>query len=172
MAGDSIEAAKRALQAVVSQLSPEDKFSLSRFRSTVSHRSRGLWPVTEATKLAAQRWVGVLEADLGGTEMESALASTFNLDSASGADVLLVTDGQISDIDGTIEAARVSGHRLFVVGVGSSPAESHLRLLAEATGGACDFVAAGEAVEPAVMRMFARLRSPRLRGGGSNGRVA
>ncbi|MEY3759318.1 MAG: hypothetical protein RIR39_809, partial [Pseudomonadota bacterium] len=40
--------------------------------------------------------------------------------------------------------------------------ESHLRRLAEATGGACDFVASGEAVEPAVLRMFARLRSPRL----------
>jgi len=37
-----------------------------------------------------------------------------------------------------------------------------LRRLAEATGGACDFVAPGEAVEPAILRMFARLRSPRL----------
>lgn len=164
MAGDSIEAAKRALQAVVLGLATGDKFSLSRFGSTVAHRSRGLWSVTDATRLAAQRWIGGLEADLGGTDMEEALASTFQLTPATGADVLLVTDGQISDIDGTIRAARASGHRLFVVGVGSSTAEIHLRRLAEATGGACDFVAAGEAVEPAVMRMFARLRSPRLTG--------
>ena len=162
MAGDSIDAAKRALQAIVQQLAIGDRFSLSRFGSTVEHRSRGLWKVTETTKLAAQRWVGSLNADLGGTEMEAALASTFALAQTVSSDVLVVTDGEISAIDSTIESAKASGHRLFVVGIGSSPAEAHLRRLAEATGGACDFVAPGEAVEPAVLRMFARLRSPRL----------
>ncbi|MCK6431731.1 MAG: VWA domain-containing protein [Aquabacterium sp.] len=162
MAGDSIDAARRALQAIVQQLGEGDRFSLSRFGSTVEHRSRGLWKATETTKLAAQRWVGSLKADLGGTEMKGALSSTFALAHTVGSDVLVVTDGEISAIDDTIESARASGHRLFVVGIGCSPAETHLRRLAEATGGACDFVAPGEAVEPAVLRMFARLRSPRL----------
>ena len=162
MEGDSIGAARRALQAIVKQLADGDKFSLSRFGSTVEHRSRGLWNATETTKLAAQRWVGALQADLGGTEMEAALCSTFALSQAVSSDVLIVTDGEISAIDSTIDSARKSGHRLFIVGIGSSPAESHLRRLAEGTGGACDFVASGEAVEPAVLRMFARLRSPRL----------
>jgi Ca-activated chloride channel family protein len=162
MAGDSIDAAKRALQAIVLQLGTGDRFALSRFGSTVEHRARGLWKATETTRLAAQRWVGELEADLGGTEMESALSSTFALAQTVSSDVLLVTDGEISAIDRTIESAKASGHRVFVVGIGSSPAEAHLRRLAEATGGSCDFVAPGEAVEPAVLRMFARLRSPRL----------
>jgi Ca-activated chloride channel family protein len=161
MAGDSIDAARRALQSIVRQMGAGDRFSLSRFGSTVEHRSRGLWKLTEVTRLAAQRWVGALQADLGGTEMERALASTFAL-SAGASDVLVVTDGEIDAIDATIASAKASGHRVFVVGIGSSPAESHLRRLAEATGGACDFVAPGEAVEPAVLRMFARLRSPRL----------
>ena len=162
MAGDSINAAKRALQAIVRQLGAGDRFSLSRFGSTVEHRSRGLWKTTETTQLAAQRWVGALDADLGGTAMEAALTSTFALAQTVSSDILLVTDGEISAIDRTIASARDSGHRLFIVGIGSSPAETHLRRLAEATGGACDFVAPGEAVEPAVLRMFARLRSPRL----------
>ena len=162
MAGDSIAAAKRALQAIVQQLNEGDRFALSRFGNTVEHRSRGLWMARETTKLAAQRWVGALDANLGGTEMESALASTFALAHTVQSDVLLVTDGEISAIDRTIAAAKASGHRVFVVGIGSSPAETHLRRLAEATAGACDFVAPGEAVEPAVLRMFARLRSPRL----------
>ena len=162
MAGDSINAAKRALQAVVRQLGAGDRFSLSRFGDTVEHRSRGLWKTTETTQLAAQRWVGALQANLGGTEMEAALISTFALAQTVSSDILLVTDGEISAIDSTIASAKHSGHRLFIVGIGSSPAETHLRRLAEATGGACDFVAPGEAVEPAVLRMFARLRSPRL----------
>lgn len=162
MAGDSIEAAKRSLQAIVGRLGQGDRFSLSRFGGAVEHRSRGFWKVTETTQLAARRWVGGLDADMGGTEMEAALASTFALAQTRSSDVLVVTDGEINAIDSTIESAKTSGHRLFVVGIGSSPAESHLRRLAEETGGACDFVAPGEAVEPAVLRMFARLRSPRL----------
>ena len=130
MAGDSIDAAKRALQAIVQQLGAGDRFSLSRFGSTVEHRSRGLWKATEPTKLAAQRWVGALEADLGGTEMEVALSSTFALAQTVGSDIMVVTDGEISAIDSTIESAKASGHRLFVVGIGSSPAETHLRRLA------------------------------------------
>jgi Ca-activated chloride channel family protein len=162
MNGDSIAAARRALQAIVKQLNTGDRFSLSRFGSTVEHRSRGLWVSTETTRTAAQRWVGKLQADLGGTEMELALASTFALAKTVNSDVLIVTDGEISAIDSTIKTAKASGQRLFVVGIGSSPAESHLRRLAEETGGACDFVTSCEAVEPAVLRMFARLRSPKL----------
>ena len=162
MAGDSIDAAKRALQAIVRQLGAGDRFSLSRFGDVVEHRSRGLWKATDTTRLAAQRWVGALKADLGGTEMEAALSSTFALSQTVSSDILLVTDGEISAIDSIIASAKDAGHRLFIVGIGSSPAETHLRRLAEATSGACDFVAPGEAVEPAVLRMFARLRSPRL----------
>ena len=161
MAGDSMDAAKRALQAVTLQFQAGDRFALSRFGSSVEHRSRGLWSVTDATRTAAQRWVAGLEADLGGTEMEAALVSTCALTHEGPCDLLLVTDGEIYGIDRALTAARDSGHRVFVVGIGSSPAEGHLRRLAEATGGACDFVAPGEAVEPAVRRMFARLRSPR-----------
>ncbi|MBS0506011.1 MAG: VWA domain-containing protein [Proteobacteria bacterium] len=160
MQGDSIDAARRALQAIVLQLGAGDRFSLSRFGSRVEHRTRSLWRLTEATRTAAQRWVGALQADLGGTEMRAALASTFALGEHS--DLLLVTDGEIHAVDATIAAARASGQRVFVVGIGASPAEPLLRRLAEATGGACDFVAPGEAVQPAVLRMFARLRSPRL----------
>jgi Ca-activated chloride channel family protein len=162
MEGDSLEAAKRSLQAIVRQLGQSDRFSLSRFGSDVEHHSRGLWLATDVTRLSAQRWIDALQADLGGTEMEAALRSTFALSPTTPADVLIVTDGEISAIDRVISSAKVSGHRVFAVGIGSSPAESHLRRLAEATLGACDFVAPGEAVEPAVLRMFARLRSPRL----------
>lgn len=162
MAGDSIAAARRALHAIVAQFVSGDRFSLSRFGTTVHHRARGLWQTSARTRSAASRWVDALHANLGGTEMEDALTSTFATGDEGASDVLLVTDGQIEAIDGVIAAATASGHRLFIVAIGSSPAESHLRRLALATGGACDFVAAGERVEPAVLRMFARLRSPRL----------
>lgn len=162
MNGDSMEAARRALYRLVEALAPGDRFSLSRFGDHVEHRSRAQWNATRCTRQAARRWIDGLQANFGGTEMQNALMSTFQLGQESRSDLLLITDGEIHAIDRTIVAARDSGHRLFIVGIGSSPAESHLRRLSEATGGACDFVAPGEAVEPAVVRMFARLRSPRL----------
>ncbi|MDR1855330.1 MAG: VIT and VWA domain-containing protein, partial [Azoarcus sp.] len=163
MEGDSIAAAREALHRIVGQLQDGDRFSLSRFGSAVTHRSRGLWKVTEPTKAAARTWSNQLEADMGGTEMEQALASTFALTKAEAVcDVLLITDGEIHAIDLTLQTAKASGHRIFVVGIGASPAEALLRRLAETTGGACDFVASGEGAQQAILRMFARLRSPRV----------
>ncbi|KIN88937.1 VIT and vWA domain-containing protein [Thauera sp. SWB20] len=173
MQGDSIAAARRALQAIVAGLREGERFSLSRFGSTVEHRSRALWRTSPATRLAGQRWAAQLQADLGGTEMEKALDSTLALagdasvspgagEGAAPVDLLLITDGQIHAIERTVAKARALGHRVFVVGIGSAPAEGVLRRLADETGGACDFVAPGEAVEPAVLRMFARLRSQRM----------
>jgi Ca-activated chloride channel family protein len=162
MAGASIASARRALQAIVGQLGEGDRYSLSSFGSTVEHRSRAMWKATANSKLAAQRWINNLDATLGGTEMEAALLSTFTLSNKSCSDVLMITDGEIDGIENVMASAKASGHRIFIVGIGTSPAESHLRRLAQATGGACDFVAPGEAVDLAILRMFARLRSPRL----------
>lgn len=160
MGGDSIQAARSALQGIVASLIPADRFSLSRFGSSVEHRCKALWTGAPAAKASATRWIQNLEADLGGTNMEEALQSTFALTHQGRSDVLLVTDGDVHAIDAVIETAKNSGHRVFVVGIGSSPSEGLLRRLASATGGACEFVAPGEAVEPAVLRMFHRLRSP------------
>lgn len=93
--------------------------------------------------------------------MASALASVFGLAmkrDSIGSDVLLVTDGEVWGAEALAKAAKDSGHRVFVIGVGSSPAETVLRTLAEATGGACEFVTPGEALEAAASRMLVRIR--------------
>jgi Ca-activated chloride channel homolog len=162
MAGDSIAAARRALRRIVEGLATEDKFSLSRFGSTVEHRSRGMWGGTAQAKTSAKRWIDSVDADLGGTEMADALTSTIAISHGGQCDILLITDGEIHGIDEVIQVATQSGHRVFVVAIGASPAEAHLRRLAGATGGVCDFVAPGEDVEPAVIRMFSRMRTRRV----------
>ena len=160
MSGGSIQAARRALMAIVKKFNTGDKFSLSKFGSSVEHRSKSLWTTSEQSRLGAEKWIGELQADMGGTEMLDAITSTFALAHSSPCDVLLITDGQIHGIDDMIKQAKDSKHRVFSVGIGSSPSDNLLRRLAVETNGACDFVAAGEAVEPAIVRMFNRLRSP------------
>lgn len=158
MAGDSIQSVANTLGCVIDELRPDDRYSLNKFGTRVEHRSRTLWKVSDASLRAAQWWAKNLKADMGGTELERALNSTIRQVSESAADILLITDGEVYDIDSIIESARSSRQRIFVVGIGSSPVESHIRRLSTATAGACEFIAPGEDVKPAVLRMLSRIR--------------
>jgi len=140
MAGDSIDAARRALKGIVNGLVKEDKFSLSKFGSSVEHRSRGMWSGTAQAKASAMRWIDNVQANLGGTEMAEALVSTIGIADRGNSDILLITDGEIEDINEVINVAKKSKHRVFIVAIGASPAEVHLRRVATETGGFCDFV--------------------------------
>ncbi|MFZ6746262.1 VIT and vWA domain-containing protein [Undibacterium sp. JH2W] len=160
MHGDSIQAARTALKEIVEQLNAGDHISLSRFGSEVQHRSPAMWKFAKPSKAAALRWVDELGANLGGTEMALALESTFAIQSSGRSDVLMITDGEIDSVDSLINSARAAGQRVFIVGIGSSPAEVHLERLARASGGSCEYVAPGEDVAPAILRMFMKLRSP------------
>ena len=162
MQGDSIESAKRALHHVLSQLRENDRFSYSLFGSRVKHTFSSLKPVTQFNIGAASVLVSNTQADMGGTEIKEALISTFKLKGTEKkADVLLITDGEVWETASIIEAAKKSGHRIFAVGVGTSPAETLLRELAEMTGGACELVSPDEDVEIAIVRMFNRIHLPR-----------
>lgn len=67
----------------------------------------------------------------------------------------------MSESCGIIATARSSQPRIFVIGLGTSPAEGVLRRLADETGGAAEFVTPGEAFEAAAQRMLGRMRQPR-----------
>lgn len=164
MSGDSIQSARSALLSILGGLDAGDRFSLSRFGSTVEHRCKALWKHAPTPLAAVRRWVQALQANLGGTEMNQAVLSTLALPigQQTPCDVLLVTDGEIHAIDELLTTAQSSGHRFFVVGIGSAVAEGLLRQLAQRTGGSCEFVAPGEAVQPAILRLYHRLRSPLL----------
>lgn len=164
MTGDSMASARRALLGVVSGLREADQVSLTRF----GMGSALVFPPQKATAKAIRRLNQAIEAtdaSMGGTEMEQALTGTISMPlpfpvEEGPADILLITDGEVWDADAVIEAARRSDHRVFVIGVGASPAEGMLRRLAQATGGACEFATPGEALEAAAQRMLARMRQP------------
>jgi len=174
MGGDSIAAARRALHEVLKELGDQDWISYSRFGSNVRHELPALQPCNAKTLKQVAKLVDATDADLGGTEMNQALTNTFELGmnqkfkgqitpqrQTQGTDVLLITDGDIWDVGGVIASARSSGHRLFVIGVGSSPTESLLRQLAQETGGACELVSPNQDVADAIVRMFRRMHSAR-----------
>lgn len=183
MEGDSIEQAKEAVHQVMQQLDENDYVSYSRFGEEVVHNFPGsmqpqedsreskqeMLPVTDKKLANIGRLIRSTQANMGGTEMRSALVSTIG-DLVLPRSVqreefvpslLLITDGDIWDHQGVISAARQSGHRLFAIGVGSAPAESLLRELAESTGGAFEMVSPNESIAAAALRMVQRMRSAR-----------
>lgn len=163
MAGDSIRSAKRAVQRILEQLDPADAFTLSRFGNQVQHYfAVPKFADHKSIRQAAQH-LAKLEADMGGTELENALTSVFKLGGGENADILLITDGEVWKTESLVSESRKAGQRIFAVAVGSAPAESLHRALAEQTGGACECVAPNEDVEEAIVRMFSRMRAPKVR---------
>ena len=160
MGGERIDQAKQGLQQIVRSLSEKDFVSYSRFGSEVRRMTEGLLPCTPATIQQLSLDVNATDADMGGTDMESALTDTFAIKTSREVlpVVLCITDGDVWQVEQIIQRARKSGHRVFAIGVGSAPSESLLRELAEQTGGACEFVTPRESMADAVVRMFHRMR--------------
>lgn len=175
MGGDSITAARKALHEVLTELDDLDWISYSRFGSQVTHDTSGLLPCSGGNIKKVAHFIDKTDADLGGTEMNAALLSTFSQSTGRdwkslmgskvapdlSRDVLLITDGDIWDVEGVIASAQACDHRVFAIGVGSAPAESLLREVAERTGGACELVSPCQSVADVIMRMFRRMRSSR-----------
>jgi Ca-activated chloride channel family protein len=161
MAGSSIAGAKRALHEILSRLEPQDRFSVARFGDNFQPINGRLVPATDvAIGMASKAVSSLVEADLGGTRMAEALEALLKQDHGERADVLLITDGQVWNVDTVIAKAKEAGQRIFVVGIGAAPAQALLERLAVETGGATEFVAPNEDAAGTITRMFLRSGQP------------
>jgi Ca-activated chloride channel family protein len=164
MAGDSMQQAKIALNMAIRQLKPTDTVSFSRFGSSTSHIVERLIPATADNVARLLNELHKIEADLGGTELDTALREVIRITDREGtlpeaASILLITDGEVWNIDAIVTTARQSGHQVFAIGVGSAPSESLVRELAEVTGGAAEFASPGEDMAASTVRLMKRMRS-------------
>jgi len=162
MSGDSIYQARDALNEILELLNPDDWFNITLFGS--DHRLLFRKPVSadEMHIHQAGRMLRNLNADMGGTELASALEATYASGSPEGVspDLLLITDGEVWEYESLTESASRSEHRLFTVGVGSAVSESLLRALAENSGGACELVSPNEEMAERIVRHFKRIHQP------------
>jgi len=162
MGGERIEQAKAALTELMLHLNADDRLSLTVFGSEAHHLISTLTPCTDQMIRRTLQSIHGIDADLGGTEMHDALDKTYAIEGMAkpqvGCDVLLITDGDIWNIDAVVASAIASDHRIFAMGVGSAPGESLLTNLASQTGGMCDLLSQREDMTSAVIRLFKRMR--------------
>lgn len=162
MAGDSIAQTREALLAILDQLQPADRFNLIAFGSQPQAFFQSLRPADSAGLAQARAQVAELDANLGGTEIGAALRLAYRQRPQNQPlDILLITDGEVWNVEELAAEARRSGCRLFTVGVSAAVAEGLVRDLAEATGGASEFVHPNEEMAGRIVRHFARIRAPR-----------
>jgi Ca-activated chloride channel homolog len=157
MGGESIALARRGVINLLHRLRNVDRFSIVAFGSTSRKFRSRVVEATEDNVEDAIAWAQGLNADMGGTELASALEASMAFRAARRrVDIFLVTDGQVGQSAGTVARARQLGHRIFVVGIGVSPSRGLLEELVETTGGAIDNIAPSEDVADAIGRQFAR----------------
>ena len=164
MSGASIHQARLALEGLKEALRDTDRVTLTLFGSDVRH------VITAPHACTAAFWrrdwipaVSAIDADMGGTEMLSALKAAASLTGKKDeADILLITDGQVWGADDIARQVRGSGHRVFAVGVGVAPTEGTIRSLAQATGGDCAFVMPNEPFKETLGRFVAKIRKSPL----------
>jgi len=167
MEGSSITQARRALSLCIRALSSDDTFNVVRFGSSFeSLFAEGPRRFDEATLQLATRYVEQTEADLGGTEILAPLTQVLRtaLDPVRPRRVLLLTDGQVANEAALIALARehATTARVFTFGIGASASAYLVRGLARASRAASELIFPGERIEPKVLRMFERVRTPVL----------
>ena len=164
MQGDSIEQAKAALALCLRSLCDGDSFNICRFGSTFEWMSPDAVPYNAKTLAKALRYAQNTEASLGGTELLETLKSLMDMPVRTGRirDVVLLTDGQVSDEPAVIALAQAHSdtQRFFTFGIGSAASHHLIQGLARATSGAAESIFPGERIEDKVLRTFSRMASP------------
>ncbi|MHC5010386.1 MAG: VIT and vWA domain-containing protein [Planctomycetota bacterium] len=164
---DKIEQAKRALEYGIRVLGPDDRFNVVSFSAEIRPFREGPVPATAEMKDAAAAWIAGLRAH-GGTNIRGALRAALG-DGTPGrlSLVVFLTDGRPTVGERKPEALlrfvkqeNHAGARIFTFGLGFDLDVHLLDRIAEATGGARDYVMPREELELVTSRFFRKVNQP------------
>ena len=163
MQGESIESAKKALEIMIRALNPNTMFNVYRFGATFQNLYPQSKSYDENSMQEALKYLSQADASLGGTEVLATLTDIYQKELESGyrRDVILITDGEISNEDEVMKLVKHHAEttKLSAVGIGSGPNEYLIKGVARAAGGATEFIAPNERIEPKALRLFQKVMS-------------
>jgi Ca-activated chloride channel homolog len=163
MTGPSIAQATAALELCLRSMSVGDTFNVCRFGSNWELLAPE--PLVYSQERLDQAIMHIQRgANLGGTELYPPLEAILSVPPRAGTirNVIVLTDGQVTNEPAVIELARKhrATNRIFAFGIGAAASSFLVKGLARATGGAAEFISAGERIDDKVLRTFGRLASP------------
>lgn len=174
MRGQKMEQVVAAVEYIVGQLNPEDRFNLIAFSTGVSRWAKAVQGADPDARDAALAWINDLRAT-GSTDINRALLEALaQLDAPTAsrpAYILFLTDGQptqgetdasaiIRNALNNLPATRTP--RLFTFGVGYDVNTDLLDVLAADLRGVSQYVAPDAAIDEAVSSFYARVSTPVL----------
>jgi Ca-activated chloride channel family protein len=167
MQGEKIDQAKKALEYVVGQLNPEDRFNIITFSTGVTKYMSGLRPASE--KAEALPFIRAVRAE-GSTDINRALLEALALvDRSRPALVIFMTDGEPTT--GEVNPAKIIANaqnaapknvRLFTFGVGYDVNANLLDNLSQGLRGASAYIKPNENIDEIVSAFYAKVSTPVL----------
>jgi Ca-activated chloride channel family protein len=165
MSGPSIDQARAALRLGVERLAAGDTFNIIRFSSDATSLFEQPQVADARARDLAERYIDGLVAD-GGTEMKLALDLAFATPPSSESlrQIVFVTDGSVSNEAELVKMIheRISGARLFTVGIGAAPNAYFMREAAAAGHGSYTFIPNVNEVRERMADVFRKLENPAL----------
>ena len=166
-----IEQARRALQTLLSNLRPDDRFNIVTFASDVKPFRDDLTPATKANLDAARAFVGDIKA-VGGTNIEAALDKALaekSDDKARPRQIVFLTDGlptvgetSVEKLLNDAQKENDNRARIWTFGVGFDVNTRLLDGLASENGGDADYVLPKEDIETKVGALYEKIAYPVL----------
>lgn len=169
MQGEKLAQARAALAYGLRRLRPDDRFAVLGFATGVRAFRDGFVAAAPEVVEAAVGWLDGLSAE-GGTNIEGALGEALKLRSADRLPMIVfLTDGEptVGETDTGrlvrgVAARNASKARIFTFGVGAGLDVPLLDRIAGESGGAREYVGAGESIEVATGRFFRKVDRPVL----------
>lgn len=164
MAADKRGQICAALDRLLAGMTPDDQISLSRFGENTVHDLPRLQNCTEAYQRRLHQLMRHNDANLGTARVEPAVQAAIDIldeseEEVFSAAVLLVTASPLWAVDDLLRRLRAAQHTLYVLAVGADASRSFWHELAEASGGACETLAAGQHAEPHLARLIEQMRT-------------
>ncbi len=159
MEGRPIQQARRACEACLTALSPEDRFGIVAFNDEVETLGTALLEADQANREAARDFLAKIDAR-GGTKMAPAIERAVGLLGSVGGEIFLITDGQIFGYAEVQQRARTLGARVHCLALAGGGGDRGLSELARTTGGVIRSVTARERVDLPALELFASSTQP------------
>eukprot|EP00826_Nyctotherus_ovalis_P010294 TRINITY_DN12729_c0_g1_i5.p1 TRINITY_DN12729_c0_g1~~TRINITY_DN12729_c0_g1_i5.p1 ORF type:complete len:795 (-),score=177.33 TRINITY_DN12729_c0_g1_i5:182-2521(-) len=151
-----INQAREAAKLFLKSLPPDSYFTFVFFGSNYQVASPGTSvKYTEETIAEAWNYLSQMDASMGGTELYQAMEYVLNMPRIDGymRNVLVMTDGEVTDPQGTINLVKAKAGSTYVsaIGIGAGASRHLVQGLAEAGRGASHFITEDETITPKVI---------------------
>lgn len=171
MRGKRMTQARAALKYCLKNLTPNDRFGMMNFATTVNKYADSLQAADTDNIVAAMKWADNLEAT-GGTAINDALATALDMrtiDPARTFTVVFFTDGQptigetnADNILKNVTKKNSSSTRIFTFGVGDDVNANLLDQISEQSRAIATYVRESEDIEAKVSSLYGKISNPVL----------